>query len=227
MISELAKAVAEQAANAARDVGTAAKDGGKAWEGELPKAETQRASQWEGELPSKETASNNWDGALPWPENSQDTSTKIADAEKTAIKPNEIDFNQECDRYNKEVKETSAAGDVKPIEAQNLEKRSPESLQEARTEFNQNRNAIIDGWEKTNGSDWPRYKEDVYSDSGKLIRRAGDRYDAHHIQPLELGGKNSSENITPMHAKDHYDKQGIHRPGSPYDSITKTMRGVA
>ena len=28
-------------------------------------------------------------------------------------------------------------------------------------------------WEELNGRPWPKYKEDVYSASGKLIRKAG------------------------------------------------------
>lgn len=41
----------------------------------------------------------------------------------------------------------------------------------------------------------------------------------HHIQPLSMGGKNEVGNITPMHASEHYDKQGVHAPDSPFSKL--------
>lgn len=81
-------------------------------------------------------------------------------------------------------------------------------------------------WEIENGRPWPKYETDVYSASGKLIRKAGSDYDAHHIQPLSLGGKNEASNITPLHAEVHYDKQGVHAPNSPYSQLDKALGGI-
>jgi hypothetical protein len=126
--------------------------------------------------------------------------------------------------YNGEVAKTSAGGEYQDVQSQNLERRRPEQVAEARSEFNKTRNELIDKWEETNQRKWPTYDEDVTTAEGKIIRKAGDRYDAHHVQPLELGGKNTAENITPMHAKDHFDKQGIHRPGGAYDNMVKAVK---
>ena len=62
-----------------------------------------------------------------------------------------------------------------------------------------------------------------YSSNGKMIRKAGGDYDAHHIQPLGMNGKNEASNITPLHANEHYDKQGVHAPDSPYSKLDKML----
>ena len=56
-------------AKVAVDVGTTANEVSQSWKGDLPKAETLPASRLEGELPAKEASPENWDGALPSPEN--------------------------------------------------------------------------------------------------------------------------------------------------------------
>ena len=48
-------------------------------------------------------------------------------------------------------------------------------------------------------------------------------YDAHHIQPLGLGGKNEISNITPLHADIHYDSRGIHEKDSAYSKIVNLL----
>ena len=94
-----------------------------------------------------------------------------------------------------------------------------------REEFDDKKAILKKEWEEVNGRSWPKYEEDVYSDSGKLIRKKGSDYDAHHTHPLSMGGKNEVGNITPLHAKEHYDKQGVHAPGSPYDRLDKVLGG--
>ena len=93
-----------------------------------------------------------------------------------------------------------------------------------REEFGNIKNKLIKDWEKLHNEKWPTYKEDVYSAYGKLIRRAGDKYDAHHIQPLTFGGENIANNITPLHVCEHFDKQGVHSPESPFGTIEKLDR---
>lgn len=90
-----------------------------------------------------------------------------------------------------------------------------------REDFGKNKNDLIKQWENSNDCQWPTYDKDVYSQGGKLIRRAGDKYDAHHIQPLTFGGENTSNNLTPLHALEHYDKQGIHSSDSAFGRIEK------
>ena len=58
-----------------------------------------------------------------------------------------------------------------------------------------------------------------------IIRRSGDRYDAHHIQPLTFGGRNIATNITPLHVLEHFDKRGVHAPDSPYGRIERLLTG--
>ncbi len=98
---------------------------------------------------------------------------------------------------------------------------TPERNEIKREEFGQNKNSLIKSWEEINSQEWPTYDQDVYTNSGKLIRRKGDKYDAHHIHPLSLGGENSANNLMPLHALEHFDKQGVHASDSPYGKLEK------
>lgn len=100
---------------------------------------------------------------------------------------------------------------------------SPEENAEMRMEFDEKKEQLIKEWEQQNGREWPRYETDVYSENGHLIRKAGMRYDAHHIKPLCMGGENTAENITPLHAEDHYDHQGVHASDSSYSKLMKEV----
>jgi hypothetical protein len=62
--------------------------------------------------------------------------------------------------------------------------------------------------------------------NGKLIHRAGDRYDAHHIQPISLNGKNEASNITPISAEKHFDKQGVHASDGPCAKLGEKLQEV-
>lgn len=108
-------------------------------------------------------------------------------------------------------KEYFLSQDCKPI--------SVEETIQKREEFEKLKPELKQKWEQENGLSWPKYKEDIYSENNIIIRRAGNDYDAHHIQPLSMGGKNEASNITPLHANIHYDKQGIHSPDSPYSQL--------
>ena len=107
-----------------------------------------------------------------------------------------------------------------------LKKQTPEETKKMREEFDDKKAQLKKEWEKLNGREWPKYNEDVYSKNGKLIRKAGSDYDVHHIQPLSLGGKNEVGNITPLHAEVHYDKQGVHAPGSACSKLLESLGGV-
>ena len=119
------------------------------------------------------------------------------------------------------------------IDPKDLRVANPEETKKLRTEFADKRsdeykNNLIEDWQKKTGKEWPRYKEDVSitTKSGEtvVIRHAGDRYDAHHIQPLSLGGRNIADNITPMDARDHFDSRGIHEPGGTCDKLTAALK---
>ncbi|MFH1113530.1 MAG: HNH endonuclease signature motif containing protein [Pseudomonadota bacterium] len=129
------------------------------------------------------------------------------------------------EKYNEEVQKYSSDGDLHVTEAETWEKVPLSESREARTDWLMNKREYIKQWQEVNGIPWPRYKSD-YVENGQTIRREGDLYDAHHVQPSEFGGKNSAENITPMHAKDHLDHKGIHRPDGPYAELARHFRTV-
>ncbi len=91
------------------------------------------------------------------------------------------------------------------IDSIKLEVQTPEKVAEKREEFDNNKSALRKEWEEINHQEWPKYKEDVVNDNGKIIRKVGDNYDAHHIQPLQLGGENVASNITPLDCNSHRD----------------------
>lgn len=112
------------------------------------------------------------------------------------------------------------------FEMSDIEMISVEDNKIQKKEFESTKRDLKSEWEHRNGIPWPRYDEDVYSDSGNLIRKKGDCYDAHHILPSKMGGKNVVENITPLHASVHYDRQGIHRDDGPYGQMSKIERKI-
>ena len=114
--------------------------------------------------------------------------------------------------------------DKEQVTEASFEKISPDECVTKRNEFNQGKSELISQWEKENRTEWPRYKEDVFNENGNKIRRAGDLYDCHHIQPLTHGGKNEAGNVTPMHALEHYDHQGIHAFNSPYSRMDNLLK---
>lgn len=95
--------------------------------------------------------------------------------------------------------------------------------QRKRFDYNQMKSDLRRQWEMLNGTPWPRYANDVVDNRGIVIRRRGDRYDAHHVQPLELGGKNEPTNITPLSADVHYDHKGVHSLNSPFSKLEKEL----
>lgn len=141
----------------------------------------------------------------------------------------EKNLDKILDEYFDDLIESSDYPDTiddKPFEVSDLEKLTPEQNAEMREEFDDKKTQLKQEWEETYNIPWPKYEEDVYSSNGKLIRKEGSDYDAHHIQPLGMGGKNVAENITPLNAEVHYDKQGVHAPNSPYSELDKKLGGI-
>ena len=132
-------------------------------------------------------------------------------------------INESIKKYSDDLSnksEFSSTIKTPPFELSDIKMRTPEENAKMREEFDDYKADLKREWEKANGTSWPKYKEDVISQSGKVIRKEGSDYDAHHIQPLSMGGKNEVSNITPLHADVHYDKQGIHMPAasaSPFE----------
>jgi hypothetical protein len=122
--------------------------------------------------------------------------------------------------YIDDIKAKSDVPDTVKDDGSKYERISSEENAEKRGEFNKKK--LIPEWEKANGQKWPRYEKDLYV-KGKdgqdiLIRRAGQPYDAHHIHPLGLGGKNEASNITPISADKHRE---LHAKDSPYGRLEK------
>ena len=141
----------------------------------------------------------------------------------------EFNIEKVLSDYFKDLKEKSEHPDTiidNPFDASDLKRRNPEENAEKRVEFDDFKSQMKQEWEDLNGRSWPKYENDVYSASGKLIRKAGSDYDAHHIQPLGMGGENVASNITPLNAEVHYDKQGVHAPDSPYSKLDQILGGM-
>lgn len=124
-------------------------------------------------------------------------------------------------RKNSECPETIPEEPFKP---EDLKKCPPEETKELRKEFNTEKDRLIAEWEKQNGREWPVYENDVYNEYGELVKKKGWKYDAHHIQPLSMGGKNEASNITPLRYNVHSDHKGVHAPDSPYDKLEKILK---
>lgn len=136
------------------------------------------------------------------------------------------DINEIIKEYFLDLKEKSEFSNTIPdktFKKSDLKKISPEENAKMREEFDDKKELLREQWEKKHGCSWPIYKHDIYSEKGNLLRRAGDPYDIHHIQSLEMGGKNEVGNITPLHVDVHYDKKGVHAKESPYDKLSKMI----
>lgn len=153
------------------------------------------------------------------------SSKEKQDSQQESDSENLETFEELIKRYYDDLKKFSEYPETIIDDGTLWERLSPEEVAEKRAEFNVNKERLIAEWEKLNGKEWPRYKEDVYV-NGKLIRKAGDRYDAHHVKPLSFGGKNEASNLTPISAEKHFDKQGVHSPMSPYGLLEKMAKGV-
>ncbi|WP_019680656.1 HNH endonuclease signature motif containing protein [Ruminococcus flavefaciens] len=133
------------------------------------------------------------------------------------------DIATSAKQYLSDLKAKSAYGDTifdKLLDISKLEIRPQEQVENLREEFDKNKAKIIKEWEVLNNRVWPKYTQDIFNDKGIPIRKVGDNYDAHHINPLKLGGENVASNITPMDLFKHRD---IH---SGIGSCTKLLKAV-
>ena len=126
--------------------------------------------------------------------------------------------------YMEALRNRGAKFDEHEIDQQSgkIQKVEGDSLKEGRADFVKEKDMLIQNWETLNGEAWPKYETDILNDEGHAIRKAGDNYDAHHIQPLSMGGRNTAENITPLHVNDHIGKDGIHGT-SEYRNLSDTV----
>lgn len=105
-----------------------------------------------------------------------------------------------------------------------IELQSPDKVAELREEFDDKKDDLRNEWEKLHGQEWPRYTEQDIKELNLTDRQPGNRYDAHHIQPLQLGGKNEASNITPIDRNAHSE---IHsKEGSCKAMVDKVVGGI-
>ena len=199
---------------------------------EITETKTQEAEGYTEIKPEEETtpedACDFWDKTFE--EDTSDNEEESSDGQdaKESDDPEE-DLEQVLEDYFQDLKDKSECPETipdRPFDKSDLKKRTPEENAEMREEFDDKKAQLKKEWEEANGRPWPKYDHDVYSANGKLIRKAGSDYDAHHIQPLGMGGKNEASNITPLNAEVHYDKQGVHAPDSPYSKMDQMLGGT-
>ncbi len=136
-----------------------------------------------------------------------------------------IDVSELANDYIEDLKSKSECPETIPIEiinVNNLEVQSPEVVEEKREKFDNTKDKLIKEWETNNKREWPRYKNDVINSNGVVVRKAGDRYDAHHIIPLKLGGDNVSSNITPLDINSHKD---VHSSEGSCNALLNNVKG--
>ena len=98
---------------------------------------------------------------------------------------------------------------------------TPKETAKHRNEFNKIKSNLIEEWERNTGQKWPTYTEDVISpNTGKVVRKAGDKYDAHHVIENSFGGENEWWNIHPAKFPNEH-QSGIHGAGSPANKLFK------
>lgn len=114
--------------------------------------------------------------------------------------------------------------DLEKVLNADFKKCSPEETGDKRAEFNRMKSDLRTQWAEANGRPWPCYEQNVYDEKGNCIRQVGGCYDAHHLQPLSMGGKNEVSNITPLSADVHYDAKGVHQIGSPFNELEKCLQ---
>lgn len=103
-------------------------------------------------------------------------------------------------------------------------KMSPIETAKHRAKFDSVKNKVIKEWERNTGQKWPVYNENIISGkTGKVIRKKGDKYDAHHIIENTFGGEHEWWNMHPAKFPNEH-QAGIHGAGSPANTLFKGVK---
>ena len=108
------------------------------------------------------------------------------------------EYLQEVEKItNREIKPQQMEKLQKALKEQDFAKLDPEKSKLHRKLFDNAKDRLIDEWEKNTGDKWPVYAQDVLNDAGEVIRKAGQRFDAHHLIESSFGGPNAWWNLHP------------------------------
>lgn len=136
------------------------------------------------------------------------------------------DISEAIGEYLTDLKSKSVFGDMISkdyLKPEKLVVQPADIVKELRGRFVIDKDKIRTEWEKINNREWPKYKEDILNGRGEVIKKAGDNYDAHHIQPLKLGGTNEVSNIMPLDTTKHMD---IHSNSGSCKKLVDAVEGA-
>lgn len=124
------------------------------------------------------------------------------------------EYLQEVEKItNREIKPNQMEKLQRALKEQDFVKLDPEKSKLHRKLFDNARDKLIDEWEKNTGDKWPVYAQDVLNDAGEVIRKTGQRYDAHHLIESSFGGANAWWNLHPAAFPSEH-QAGIHATNS-------------
>lgn len=124
------------------------------------------------------------------------------------------EYLQEVEKItNREIKPQQMEKLQKALKEQDFAKLDPEKSKFHRKLFDNAKDRLIDEWEKNTGDKWPVYAQDVLNDAGEVIRKAGQRFDAHHLIESSFGGPNAWWNLHPAAFPSEH-QAGIHAVNS-------------
>lgn len=124
------------------------------------------------------------------------------------------EYLQEVEKItNREIKPNQMEKLQRALKEQEFVKLDPEKSKLHRKLFDNAKDKLIDEWEKNTGDKWPVYAQDVLNDAGEVIRKAGQRYDAHHLIESSFGGSNAWWNLHPAAFPSEH-QTGIHATNS-------------
>ena len=146
-----------------------------------------------------------------------------AEANVNKIESN-VDVNDAFKDYIDDVKSKSEYPETVKIKADEIQLREvpKEEVAEKRKDFEKKKKELIKAWEEKYGREFPKEQKDVVSEDGTILKKAGSRYELHHIVPLKLGGDNSLDNLTPMSYSAHKE---LHGAGSAYSKLRSAVKG--
>jgi hypothetical protein len=130
------------------------------------------------------------------------------------------DLARDAKRYLREVKMRTGYA-VHPSQLGHLAnamrnnaytKLPPRLTKKRRLKFASIKNKLIERWELKTCQVWPRYTHDILSPDGAVSRRAGQRFDAHHLIENSYGGPHEWWNIHPARFPNGH-QAGIHSTG--------------